>query len=71
MVQILEVFNAYDGLLVSQEPEWLQGALNVLVRLFLRIGLPSNVAKLKAMMCQPGEIRSGISEETFGYRSTG
>ena len=32
--QRLRVFYVYNGILVSQDPEWLQGSLNFLVRLF-------------------------------------
>ena len=32
--QKLRVFYVYDGILGSRDPEWIQGSLNVLVRLF-------------------------------------
>lgn len=54
-----------DGLLESQDSEWLHVSLNVLVGLFLHIRLAANVAKSKTMMIQPGEIRSVMSEEEF------
>ena len=56
------VFNADDGMLGSRYPEWLQGAINVLIRLFRRVRLMVNVAKSKNMTCQPGAIHMGISE---------
>ena len=56
----LGVFYADDGLLLSQHPKWIQVALNILIGLFQKIGLATNVAKLKKMTCQPGSIRSGI-----------
>ena len=31
----------------------------------------ANVAKSKKITCHTGEIQSGISEKTFGQRSTG
>ena len=67
----LGIFYAYDGVMGSQDPEWLQGALNILIRLLLRIGLAANVAKSKTMTCQLGAIRSGVLEEAFGWSSTG
>ena len=69
--QILGVFYADDGLLVSRYPEWLQGALNGLIRMFCQIGLVANISKSKTMACHLGEIILGISEEVFGRRSTG
>ena len=43
----MEVVYEDDGLIGSREPEWLQGSLNVLIGLFLRIGLMTNVANYK------------------------
>ena len=54
--QSLEVFYVDDGLIGSQDPEWLQGGLNVLIVPFLRIGLIDNVAKSKTMTCNLGAI---------------
>ena len=65
------VFNADDGMLGSRYPEWLQGAINVLIRLFRRVRLMVNVAKSKNMTCQPGAIHMGISEEAFSRKSQG
>ena len=65
------VFNADDGMLGSRYPEWLQGAINVLIRLFRRVLLMENIAKYKTTTCQTGEIFTGMSEEEFGWRSTG
>ena len=55
--RILGVFYASDVLLGYQDPEWLQGALNVLIGLFWNIGMASNVAKSKIMTFQMVEIR--------------
>ena len=56
------VFYAANGLIGLQDPEWLQGSINIPISLFRQIGLMANVAKSKTMMCPPGMIRSGISE---------
>ena len=45
------VFYADYGLIGSCDPEWIQWSLNVIIGLFLQIGLMSNVAKYKTMMC--------------------
>ena len=60
--QILEGFYTCDGPLGSRDLEWLQGALNVLIGLFLKIGLSSNVDKSNTMTCQPEVIRSSMLE---------
>ena len=53
------------------DPEWLQGALNVPTRLFWWYELVAKVTNSKAMRFQPGEIRSGISEEAVGKKYMG
>ena len=65
------MFYTYDGLVGSPVPCFLQGSLIVLIGLFRRYGLLDNVAKSKAMMCQPGVIQSGMSKEAVGRWSTG
>ena len=49
----LGIFYMNDGLLVSWDPEWLQGALNVLIGLFHKIVLVANFYKSKTMTCHP------------------
>ena len=65
------VFYVNNSLIGSWDPEWLQGVLNRIIGLFIRIGLMAHVAKSKMMMCQPGNIRSIIVEELVGQISTG
>ena len=45
--------------------------MNVPVGLFRRYGLAANVAKSHTMMCQPGALRSGVSEEAKALNCTG
>ena len=52
--QCLGLFYTNNSMVGSRYPEWLQGALNVLIILLKRYGLVTNVDKYKAMMCQPG-----------------
>ena len=42
-----------NGLVGLRDPVWLQGALNVLVKLFESIGLRTNPDKTKVMTCVP------------------
>ena len=60
------ILYADSGMVGSRYPEWLQGALNMLVSLFRWYGLVVNVANSKAMTCQTVTLRSGILEETVG-----
>ena len=56
-----EIFYADDGMVVSSDPAWLQGAFTALVAIFDRVGLVTNVGKTVSMvyhLCQAGpEIR--------------
>ena len=65
------MFCADYGLLVSQYPEWMQGALNVLVGLFQWIGLADNIAKSKTMTFHLRSIILGMSHEAFFRSITG
>ncbi len=70
MAEILVVFYVDDGLIASRDPVWLQESFNILVRLFERIGLFTNAVKTKVMVCIPGRIREGYTEEGYAdYKS--
>ena len=45
--------------------------MNVLVGLFWQYGRTENVAKSRTIMCQPGAIRLGISEEAKALKCMG
>ena len=67
----LVIFYANGGMVESRDPDWLQGNLNVIIGIFCRYGLVMNVTKSKVMICQPGALQSGMSEEVVGWRCTG
>ena len=52
------------------DPGCIQGGLNVLIGMFRSVGLVANVSKSKTIMCQPGAIWLGISEEAVEWKST-
>ena len=60
-----------DVIIISKDLEWLQGSLNVLIGLFRRVRLMTNVANSSTMICQTELIHTGMSEEYFNWRSTG
>ena len=66
------VFYTDDGMVVSSEPAWLQGAFNTLVAIFDRVGLLTNVGKTVSMICHP--CRAGArnrTEAAYSRRLTG
>ena len=48
-----DLFYAYDGLVVSTDPDWLKGGFDTLTRLFDRVGLQNNVGKTVRVLCRP------------------
>ena len=66
------VFYADDGMVVSSDPTWLQGAFNALVDIFDRLGLLTNVGKTVSMVCHPGGVGTrNRTEEAYSRRITG
>ena len=51
------LFYADDGVVRLRDPEWIHDTLNVSIGIFYRYRLVVNVAKSKAMTCQPGTLR--------------
>jgi hypothetical protein len=48
-----------------RHPDFLQLALDILVSLFARVGLKTNIAKTQAMICTPGRIRTQLPEASY------
>ena len=59
---------AYNGMVLLQDTEWIQGELNVIIGLFRRYKLVANVAKSKTMTCQMRTLWSGMWKEVVGQR---
>ena len=63
---------ANDGMVVSSDPAWLQGAFSALVAIFGRVGLRTNVGKTVSMACQPFRVGDGHrTEAAYSRRLTG
>jgi hypothetical protein len=60
-----------DELVAARCPEWLQSSFTILIHLFKHIGLKTNAAKTKVMMCLPGKIRVAKTEEEYAAQQTG
>ena len=66
------VFYADDGMVVSLEPAWIQGAFSALVAIFYRVGLRTNVNKTVSMACHPCRAGAGNRTEAgYSRRLTG
>ena len=64
------VFYVDEGLIILRDPEWIQGAVNILIRLFLMVFLMANVEKSNTLTFQSGAIHIGMLDEAFSWRST-
>ena len=70
VAEILVAFYVDDGLIASWDPVWLLESFDVLIGLFEWIGLFTNAAKTKVMVCVLGQIREGKMEEEYAaYKS--
>ena len=65
------VFYAGDDMVILHDSDWLQHAMNVLVGLFRRYVLVSNIPKSHIMTLHTGELRAGMSEEAMALKCTG
>jgi hypothetical protein len=71
VAEFLVAFYIDDWLVTSRDPLWPQSSFNILVCLFECIGLYTNAAKTKVMMCILGGIREGYTEEEYTQHRTG
>ena len=66
------LFYADDGMVVSSDPAWLQGAFTNLVGIFDRVGVRKNVRNTASMVCQPCQAGEGNrTEEAYMRIITG
>ena len=65
------VFYTDGGIIGLKEPEWIQGAINVLIGIFQRVGLMANVTKSKTMTDQTGVIHIWMVYKYFSHIRTG
>ena len=61
----LALFYTDDAFIASTDPELLQEAMDVLVDLFERVGLRTNVSKTKAQTCIDGKIRTQLADAAY------
>jgi hypothetical protein len=66
METFLTVFYVHDAYLASQDPSFLQRAIDLIVKPFARVGLETNVKKTQAMICTtPGRIRIQLPTASY------
>ena len=58
-------FYTYNGIVVSNQPERLQRAFDVLTDLFDQIGLRTNTRKMVSITCQPCHMHVWMSLEAY------
>ena len=51
-----ELLYSYDGLIASRNLVWLHWGFNILIKIFKRVGIRTNLAKVVVMVCQLGPI---------------
>ena len=65
------LFYADYGMVVSLEPQWLQGAFITLVVLLYRVGMRTNVGNTVGMVCRPSQATGTQSEAEYRQLMTG
>ena len=63
---IFAIFYVDDGYITSRDAEFLQEALDILVKMFKCVGLITNTKKTQTMMYTPGKI--GVQLPTDSYQ---
>ena len=62
---------ADDGLVTSNDPDWLQVGFDSLTGLFNRVGIQTNVSKTVRILCHPCDAVVTHLEAYYKQRMTG
>ena len=62
---LFAVFYVKHGYIASCNTEFLQEALDILIKTFKRIGLPTNTKKIQAVNCTPGKIQVKLPTDSY------
>jgi hypothetical protein len=65
MTSFFAVYYVDDAYLASRDPVFLQEAVDIIVKLFARVGLETNVQKTQMMICTPGRIHIQLPSESY------
>jgi hypothetical protein len=58
-------FYVDEGYIASRDAEFLQEALNILVKTIKHVGLTTNTKKTQAMLCTPGRIQVQLPADSY------
>ena len=67
----LGVFYSEHDVVVSCESDWMENTTSVIVGLFRRYSLATNIAKSRTMPFQPSALQAGMLEEAMVLKCTG
>jgi len=62
---LFAIFYVDDGYIASRDAEFLQEALDILVKTFKCVGLATNTKKTQAMVCTPGKIKVQLPMDSY------
>ena len=65
MSTFFAIFYVNEAYLASRDAEFLQHTLDLLVSIFERVGLETNVSKMQTMICTPGRIRTQLPTDFY------
>ncbi len=68
---LFAMFYVDDGYIPSHDAEFLQEALNILVKTFKHVGLVTNMKKTQAMVCVVGKIRVQLPTDSYRHMREG
>jgi hypothetical protein len=71
MASFFAIFYVDGAYLASRDPDFLQRVLDVLVELFARVGLKTNVQKTQTMICNLGRIRTQLPTASYNRMRQG
>jgi hypothetical protein len=65
MAAFFAIFYVDNTYLALRDPKFLQRALDILVNLFARVGLKTNMKKTQTMICTPGRIQTQLPTASY------
>jgi hypothetical protein len=71
MSTFFAIFYIDDTYFASQDAEFLQRALDIVVGLFEWVGLQTNTKKTQTMICTPGRIRTQLPIDSYHWMQCG
>ena len=66
----MELFYAYDGLIFSNNQVWPQWVFDIIIGLFDKFGIITNVANMLEMVCHTGPIYRQKYPTSYGRQMT-